>query len=253
MKYLIILLFTLTMQEIFAQNALQGRVFNLNALQKNEDESRVFRQIIKNERTDFMEKISIHHSTLKPGHKLRPAHAQESDEELIIIQEGTLTVTINDQTKELGAGSVLLIMPKDMQQMNNLSKSDVSYYVLIYKSKTPKTNQEIAKSQMIDWNTVAFKPHDKGGRRDFFDRPTAMFNRVEMHVTTLNEGLNSHPPHKHIAEEMILLVNGNARMQIGENFYEGSKGDLFFLPSNQLHNLINIGKGSTTYFAFQFN
>lgn len=237
----------------FAQNLLQGKVFRLNELQKMEDESRVFRQIMKNEQTTFMEKLSIHHSTLKPGHKLRPSHAQEIDEELIIIQDGILTVTINNETKELGKGSVLLIMPNDNQMMNNLGKSDVSYYVLIYKSKTPRKSQEVAKSQMVDWNSITFKPHDKGGRRDFFDRPTAMFNRVEMHVTTLNEGLNSHPPHKHIAEEMILMVDGNARMQIGENFYEGSKGDLFFLPSNQLHNLTNIGKSSTTYFAFQFN
>ena len=243
----------MSINTVFSQNLLQGQVFHLYELPKNEDDSRVFRQIIKNEQTDFMEKISIHHSTLKPGHKLRPAHAQEVDEELIIIQEGVLTVTINDETKELGPGSALLIMPKDMQQMNNLSKNDVSYFVLIYKSKNQKHKQVLAKSQMVDWNTVVFKPHDKGGRRDFFDRPTAMFDRVEMHVTTLNEGLNSHAPHKHIAEEMILLVNGNARMQIGESFYEGSKGDLFFLPSNQLHNLTNIGKGPTTYFAFQFN
>ncbi len=243
----------MSINTVFSQNLLQGQVYHLDELPKNEDESRVFRQIIKNEQTDFMEKISIHHSTLKPGHKLRPAHVQEVDEELIIIQEGVLTVTINDETKELGPGSVLLIMPKDMQQMNNISKNDVSYFVLIYKAKTPRTNQGNANSQTVDWNNVAFKPHDKGGRRDFFDRPTAMFNRVEMHVTTLNAGLNSHPPHKHIAEEMILMVNGNARMQIGESFYEGSKGDLFFLPSNQLHNLTNIGKGPTTYFAFQFN
>jgi hypothetical protein len=78
----------------------------------------------------------------------------------------------------------------------------VNYFVLIYKSKSPREKEEIVKSQIVDWTNLIFKPHDKGGRRDFFDRPTAMFNRVEMHVTTLNEGLNSHLPHKHIAEEM---------------------------------------------------
>jgi (S)-ureidoglycine aminohydrolase len=253
MKILLTALFCMSINAAFSQNLLQGKVIHFDKLSKNEDESRVFRQILKNEQTDFMEKISIHHSTLKPGHKLRPSHAQEIDEELIIIQDGLLTVTIEGQTKELGAGSVLLIMPKDMQQMNNLSNKDVNYFVLIYKSKSPREKEEIVKSQIVDWTNLIFKPHDKGGRRDFFDRPTAMFNRVEMHVTTLNEGLNSHLPHKHIAEEMILLVDGNARMQIGEHFYEGSKGDLFFLPSNQLHNLTNIGKGPTTYFAFQFN
>ena len=49
------------------------------------------------------------------------------------------------------------------------------------------------------------------------------------------------------------MVQGNAKMQIGTSFYEGTAGDLFFLPSNAPHNLINIGEGQAIYFAFQFN
>ena len=232
---------------------LQGNVYNLASLPKMEDESRAFRQLFKNEQTEFLEKFSIHHSTLKPGHKLRPSHKQDGAEELIIIQEGTLTVTIENQTKEVGPGGVLLILKGDEQQMNNLGKGNVSYFVLIYTSKQLNAENDKGISQIVNWNDVAFKPHDKGGRRDFLDRPTSMFNRLEMHVTTLKEGLKSHDPHKHVPEEIILLVDGKAKMQIGDNFYEGSKGDLFFLPSNQYHNLTNIGTGSATYFAFQFN
>jgi (S)-ureidoglycine aminohydrolase len=253
MKSLLILALLMSAQSILAQNPLAGSVFHLYDLPKVEDENRIFRQIFRNQSTEFVEKISIHHSTLKPGHKLRQSHAQEVDEELIIIQEGELTVTLDGETKTLGPGSVLVIFPKSDQMMNNLSKSNVSYYVLIYKSKSPRALSESVKSVMYDWQNLVFRPHDKGGRRDVFDRPTTMFSRMEMHVTTLNQGLKSHEPHKHLAEEIILVKDGKVSMQIDGQTFEGGKGDLFFLPSNKLHNLTNIGSEPTTYFAFQFN
>jgi (S)-ureidoglycine aminohydrolase len=249
--YCLILLFVFNLSH--AQNMLKGNVYNLASLPKMEDDSRAFRQLFKNQETEFLKKFSIHHSTLKPGHALRPSHKQDGAEELIIIHDGTLTVVIENQTKEVGPGGVLLILKGDEQQMNNLSKENVSYFVLVYTSKQLTPVKDRGVSQIVNWNDVNFKPHDKGGRRNILDRPTSMFKRLEMHVTTLNEGLKSHDPHKHVPEEIILMVDGKAKMQIGDNFYEGYKGDLFFLPSNQSHNLTNIGTGSATYFAFQFN
>ena len=220
------------------------------------DSNRISTQILRGGSTNALENLRIHYSTLKAGHKLRPSHKQQNDEELIIVREGKLTVTINNKTKTVGVGSVLLIMPGDEQMMNNLDTSNASYYVFIYRSKTPKASvgaDTSGGSLILDWNDIAFKPHDKGGRRDFFNRPTAMLKRFEMHVTNLNQGLKSHEPHTHFAEEIILMVQGNAKMQIGNAFYEGTAGDLFFLPSNAPHNLINMGEGQAIYFAFQFN
>jgi (S)-ureidoglycine aminohydrolase len=242
---------------LFAQkDTVAGQVFNLKNLPKMVDSNRILTSILRGASTNSLENLRIHYSTLKPNHKLRPSHIQKNDEELIIVREGKLTVTINNKTKTIGAGSVLLIMPDDEQMMNNLDTSDVSYYVFIYHSKTPKNSVRAdtsGGSLILDWNDIAFKPHDKGGRRDFFNRPTAMFKRFEMHVTNLNQGLKSHEPHTHFAEEIILMVKGDTKMQIGNSFYEGTAGDLFFLPSNTPHNLINTGEGQAVYFAFQFD
>jgi (S)-ureidoglycine aminohydrolase len=49
-----------------------------------------------------------------------------------------------------------------------------------------------------------------------------------------------------------LMVQGNAKEQIGDSIYEGTAGDLFFLPSNILHNITNTGVGQAIYYAFQF-
>ena len=250
-SFLIILSITLFAQ----QDSVAGKVYVFKDMPQTVDNNRIYTPIVKVGSTAHLTNFRVHHSTLKVGHQLRPAHTQKTDEELIIVKEGKLSVTINGKNKVLGAGSVLLIMPGDEQMINNLDSNPASYYVCIYRSKAPKDSVRAVSaggSMMIDWNDVAFKPHDKGGRRDFFNRPTAMCKRLEMHVTSLNQGLKSHDPHKHPAEEIILMVQGKAREQIGDNFYNGTVDDLFFLPSNILHNLINTGEGQAIYYAFQF-
>jgi (S)-ureidoglycine aminohydrolase len=73
-----------------------------------------------------------------------------------------------------------------------------------------------------------------------------------MHVSTLLEGLPSHAPHRHDAEEIILIIKGDTTMSIDKEDYAGSAGDLFFLPSQSLHGIRNSGQGPCEYFAFQW-
>ena len=79
-----------------------------------------------------------------------------------------------------------------------------------------------------------------------------MSKRFEMHVTTLNEGLQSHDPHTHAAEEIILIIDNQAEMQIGDRFLKGKAGDVYYVGSNVLHGIRNDGTVPCTYFAYQF-
>jgi (S)-ureidoglycine aminohydrolase len=254
MKYILLIVLSVINLNVFAQNnTLLGGVFKLDELTKIEDNNLIRIPVIKNLSSTFLENISIHHTELKPGHALRASHKQIINEELIIIEEGNLTVTVNNKTKILGPGSVLIILPGDEQTINNLSDKNTSYLVFIYKGKKQTADSLKGKSLVLDWQETVLKTHDKGGRRDFFDRPTSATIRFEMHVTSLNVGLKSHEPHKHLAEEFIFMFNGQAKMNVGGITYNGKKGDLFFLPSNQFHNLINTGNEAAVYFAFQLN
>ena len=155
----------------------------------------------------------------------------------------------------LGPGSIALFIPGDEHEFFNSGTTRATYYVLKYKSKAPVDMERAKKaggSFMVDWNNAAFKAHDRGGIRNFFERPTAMLKRFEMHVTTLNAGIKSHEPHTHGAEEIVLLVNGNTEMQIAKSFQKANEGDLIYLSSNILHAIQNVGTKPTTYFAFQW-
>ena len=105
---------------------------------------------------------------------------------------------------------------------------------------------------MIDWNEIEYREHSKGGRRDFFDRPTTMCEDFEMHVTNLKVSTSSHAPHTHVVEEIILIIQGDISMHIDGTETKAGKGDFAFVDSMVPHAPTNIGSAQAIYFAFQW-
>lgn len=234
-------------------DSIKSTVYNwatTPVLKKAGSEQRV---MLEGATTDFRH-LRIHATTVPAHQAPHPAHKHD-DEELIIIKEGELTVTIEGKTKTLGAGSIALMLPGDEHGFDNRGDKPATYYVMRYESKAPanpERGQKAGGSFWIDWKDVAFQPHDRGGVRRMFDRATAMTTRFEMHVTTLNEGLWSHPPHTHRAAEILLMINNTAQESISGKLRPATVGDLIFLESNVPHAIQNTSKGPCTYFAFQF-
>lgn len=73
-----------------------------------------------------------------------------------------------------------------------------------------------------------------------------------MHATALNKGRDSHLPHTHRQEEIILIRKGNVKMHIADKYYDAAEGDLIFLNAFVPHALINTTDGQCEYFAFQW-
>jgi (S)-ureidoglycine aminohydrolase len=212
------------------------------------------RQLIDGE-TTHLENFEIHTTTLNPGKMPHQSQVHTDSEEIIFIKEGFLKVTINGISKEMGPGSVALIMPGDEHGIENTGKLQSTYYIIRYKSKK-EMNSERGKiaggSVLLDWNDISFKTHDKGGIRKFFDRKSAMSDRIEMHATTLNPAIKSHEPHTHAPAEIVIMMDGTTEMEIGNGIYQGKTGDIYFLGSNIPHAIRNIGDKQCMYLAFQW-
>lgn len=180
---------------------------------------------------------------------------QAGNESLVIVKEGELTLLLAGKAKTLGPGSVVLIKPGDTCRLDNRTTRPLTYYLMEYRAnQLPQStpNQPATSSFWVDWNEVPYQPHEKGGVRRMFDRPTAMTKRFEMHVTTLKAGLWSHPPHTHRAAEILLPIDSAAQESIDGVLEPASVGDIIFLESNVPHAIQNNGQRSCTYFAFQF-
>jgi quercetin dioxygenase-like cupin family protein len=75
---------------------------------------------------------------------------------------------------------------------------------------------------------------------------------LEIHVTTLNNGLSSHSGHSHDDEEFVLVRYGNVEMDLDGTHYKGGPGSLFFLTSQGTHSINNIGSTPCEYYAIRW-
>ncbi len=180
----------------------------------------------------------------------------EDMEELLIIKEGELDITVGDASKVMGPGSIAVIHPGDKRRVKNTQDTPATFYAFRYRARLPVNvarGREAGGSFMVDWDDVEYVPSDIGGRRNILPRrATAMFSNFQMHVSTLNEGLLNHAIHTHSTEEFVLMLKGDVTMPIGGEDVAVSEGDVVFLESMIPHALRNTGKGAATYFAFQF-
>jgi (S)-ureidoglycine aminohydrolase len=211
------------------------------------------RTIIEGTTRDFSN-VTVQGVTLYANQPSQPAQQLE-EEALLIIKTGQLTLTIGNKTKILGPGSVALIMPGDDHRLENKTADPLTYYVMrLTSNQMPDVdiNKMAGGSFWVDWNEVPYTPHSKGGIRRMFDTGTVMTERFEMHVTTLNPGLWSHPPHQHRAAEILIMMENTAEEQIDGEMHSANAGDLIFLESNVPHAIKNTAQKPCTYFAFQF-
>ncbi len=177
-------------------------------------------------------------------------------ERFLIIKDGPVTVYLNDEVSVIDRGSIVLILPGDKVSVQNAGDETAEFYEINYHSIEPANHErgrDAGASFVINWNKLVVKPTTKGNTRQVADRQTTMLNNLNIHVTQLNAGLKSHEPHTHKNEEIMLMLDGNAEVQIGAEHQKANAGDLVFLGSTVLHNITNIGKTPCLYYAIQWN
>lgn len=191
---------------------------------------------------------------LHPNGKEIKIKIPKDEEMMLIVKSGAMKVELHNVVKTLILGSVVTILPGDKIAIKNSGDEPCVYYCFRYRKQSTVAVTASAKpvSFITDFNNTIFKAHDKGGSRPFFEKQTAMGKRMEMHMSTLNAGFKSHEPHIHRAEEMVIVFDGETQMQIGQKIMKAEKGEIYFLGSNVLHAIQNMGTAPAMYLAFQF-
>ena len=107
-------------------------------------------------------------------------------------------------------------------------------------------------SRIFDWDSLKVQETKVGSRRDVVRSPTATLDELEMHITTLNAGVESHPPHQHAAEELLIIKEGTLEALVNGKYQKVGPGSIVFQASNQPHTIKNIGTGPATYHVVQW-
>jgi (S)-ureidoglycine aminohydrolase len=173
----------------------------------------------------------------------------DTADELLIIKEGELNLTIRDSTYNLVSGSVALV-PTGISYSVEARRS--TWFRLRFQSRRAPQTPSPGAPFILRWPDMPVQHTAKGETRQIFSLPTPWLSRIDLHATTLNPGEVSHPPHVHRSEEIILMRTGHVQEYINGKHYPATDGDLLFLPSGNPHALENHGATRAEYFAIQW-
>ena len=112
---------------------------------------------------------------------------------------------------------------------------------------------EVQGSTIFDWNEMKAQETQVGSVRRVCQVPTATLDELEMHITTLNAGQTSPPPHKHPDEELLIVKEGTVESLVNGQQRRVGPGSVIFQASNQLHSIRNVGDGPATYHVIRWN
>lgn len=113
-------------------------------------------------------------------------------------------------------------------------------------SKAPAP-EPILGPAVFEWEEMKPVKNATGDVRSLCKSPTATLEQLEMHVSTLNSGLMSHPPHRHVNEELIILREGECETLSDGKWIKVTPGSVVFNASNSLHGFRNIGATPAVY------
>jgi quercetin dioxygenase-like cupin family protein len=117
---------------------------------------------------------------------------------------------------------------------------------------TVRAQKQLQRSTVFEWASLEAKTTQTGMRRDVMRAPTPTLEELEIHITTLNVGQASHPPHQHPEEELLIVREGTVEtLQNGKASRLGP-GSIIFHSSNDLHNIRNVGSTPATYHVVQW-
>ena len=255
MKTILLFLFHTIVMNTFAQlKPIGSGVIRWADLPVNKEAQRESRRIAEGTTSEF-EYFEIHATTQQKGAAPRPSHTQKDIEEVIIIKEGTVKCTIGNKMAVLSAGSVLLIPPLEAQIFENVGDGPLTYYVFMFRSKKA---MNIERSNMaggallLNADSLPVTQTEAKGTKKYFDRPTAMCENYEMHITSLTHKGPSHAPHQHTDTEIILIIEGDTEMMIDGKTYTAGPGDMYIAESGKLHGISNAAEKPCSYFAFKW-
>jgi quercetin dioxygenase-like cupin family protein len=84
-------------------------------------------------RTATLDELEVHVTTLDPGKMPHPPH-RHPNEELIIVQKGTVETLTNGEWKRVGPGSVIFNASNQLHGLRNVGAEPAIYHVINWES-----------------------------------------------------------------------------------------------------------------------
>ena len=111
------------------------------------------------------------------------------------------------------------------------------------------TNAGVIGASVYTLESMTMSKTPIGEYRQVIKGPTATLEQLEVHITTLNPGASSHPPHHHPNEELILIREGTLETLSNGEWKRVGPSSVIFNSSESWHSLRNVGTEPARYFV----
>jgi quercetin dioxygenase-like cupin family protein len=126
----------LTLTAVAAASArgdvLSSRVFDWKDLKVEPTKTGSTRKVVQ-QPTATLDELEIHVTTLNPGETPHAPH-KHPDEELLIVQQGTVESLVNGELKRVGPGSVIFQAANQLHSIRNVGTTPATYHVIKWNS-----------------------------------------------------------------------------------------------------------------------
>ena len=110
---------------------------------------------------------------------------------------------------------------------------------------------ETMTSKAYPTGQIPYKGDDNKKGREFFLAQTHAGFKVEMHETNLGPGIEAHPPHQHLHEEIMVVTAGSLEANMDGVKTTVPAGSVLVFGSNKPHNVRNPGTMTAKYYVIE--
>ena len=100
-------------------------------------------------------------------------------------------------------------------------------------------------------NRIPYEGDSKKKGRQFFHGQTHGGFNLEAHETILGPSVETHSPHKHLHEEIVIVVEGTVEWYLEGRTEIVEAGSVMYFGSNQMHSMRNAGSAPCRYYVVE--
>jgi quercetin dioxygenase-like cupin family protein len=206
--------------------------------------------------TPTLPKFEMHVTTLRPGMLSHAVH-HHPWEEMLLIKEGDVEVSINGLKHRAGPGYLIFFASHDPHNLKNVGDKPATYYVINFVTDRihtlpdkPALEQAVPgmlPSSVIDCNSLPTTPTKTGSTINIINSPTLTFVSLGSHITTLNAGQSTRPEMVDAGDELFIVKSGQLEVTVNGVACRLKEGSFFYCAPNDKRTLRNIGTTPAAY------
>ena len=176
---------------------------------------------------------------------------------MLVIKDGDVEASINGIKHRAGPGCLIFFASHDPHNLKNIGDHDATYYVINFCTdrvhtvpNKPAAEQAVAGmlgSSVVYCDHLPATPTETGSRISVLDSPTLTFQRLSIHITTLNVGKSTRADLVDPGDELFIVKSGELEVSVNGVSCRMQEGSLFYCAPNDKRTLRNIGKTPVSY------